>query len=165
MLRSLIFSSLFLLISAALFSQNNKLSKEEAAIKKVIEKESAYFWARDYDNWKKTWVHEPYAIWTAATKDGVRQYYGWEAWSAEVQDFFEESPEALPYEGHVSKTNYSFRIYGKGAWVSFVQENEGTRTIETRIMEKQGNKWKIAMVELIFDANKEVGAVEGETTN
>ena len=136
-------------------AQKNSLSKEEATIKKVIENESKYFWARKLDKWKSTWVQEPYIVWTAATQDGVRQYKGWEAWLNQVEDFFKTSPEPMPYKKAVKKYDYKFRIYGNGAWVSFTQENEGTKTIETRIMEKINGEWKIAMVELIFDANQD----------
>lgn len=135
-------------------AQDTKLTKEEEAIKAVIEVESEYFWGRNYDKWADLYVHEPYVVWTSASKSGVRRYDGWKAWNSEVQNLFKEDPEPQPYEGVVYKYNYNFRIYGKGAWVSFEQMNDGTKTYETRIMEKQGGKWKIAMVEVIYNVNE-----------
>lgn len=151
-----------LLAPAFLQSQSGALSKEEAAIMEVIEKESRYFWGRNFKKWKKQWVHEPYVVWSSSSRDGVRQYDGWATWSAQVQQLFEEDPEPIPYEGHVTKENYQFRIYGDGAWVRFEQVNEGTRTFENRIMEKQGRKWKIAAVQLFFDANQQEETTQSE---
>ena len=133
-----------------------KKVNDEAAIRAAIENESRYFWARDLKNWKKQWVHENYVIWRAASRDGVTQYQSWDAWNKHVESFFAESPEAIPYTGHVEKRNYVFRIYGSGAWVSFEQVNNGVITYETRVMEKVKGDWRIAMVELIFNANEKI---------
>lgn len=150
--------SLLLCLGTQIFAQNNsnKNKAEEIAIKNTIEMESRHFWARDFQSWKKTWVHTDYAVWIAASRDGIRQYDGWKAWSTNVKNFFAENPDPLPYDGDVSKKDYRFRIYGNGAWVSFIQMNKGTRTLETRILEKRNGQWKIAMAEIIHDINKEM---------
>ena len=116
--------------------------------------------AGNWKNGKKLYVHEDYVCWTAATRDGVRRYEGWDAWLQEVEKLFAESPEPQPYKEVVKKEGYVIRIYGSGAWVSFTQDNDGTKTTETRIMEKVDGKWKIAMVQLIFNANE-----AGEVSN
>lgn len=159
-MKRILSSIFFLAISLTLTAQSKNLKAEQAAIRNVIENESKHFWARDYQSWKKLWVHSDYAIWIAASRDGVRQYDGWKAWSANVKEFFAENPEPMPYTGVVTKENYRFRVYGQGAWVSFVQNNKGTRTLETRILEKRNGQWKIAMVEIIHNVNEE-GTIEG----
>ena len=54
MLRFAFSAILILLISLPAFSQENKgQSKDEAAIVKVIENESKYFWGRKLEKWKK----------------------------------------------------------------------------------------------------------------
>ena len=162
MLRSIIFAALFLLVSLPITAQSSKTTKDEQAIKEVIENESKYFWGRDFKSWKKLYVHKPYVSWTAASRDGVRTYQGWTAWSEQVQSLFEESPDPMPYDGVVKKMNYQIQIYGSGAWVSFTQVNDGTKTMETRIMEKEKGKWKIAMVQLIYNANEGDTAANNE---
>lgn len=148
--------SLLVCLGTQIFAQNNNKQKaEETAIRNTIEMESRHFWARDFQAWKKTWVHADYSVWIAASRDGIRQYDGWKAWSANVKNFFAENPNPMPYDGDVSKKDYRFRIYGNGAWVSFTQDNKGTRTLETRILEKRNGQWKIAMAEIIHDINKE----------
>jgi len=151
-MRTLVLIAAALLFSVASYGQESKLNKEEMAIQETIENESKYFWARDFKKWKKQWVQAPYVIWTAASEAGVRQYHGWKAWEKEVMQLFEESPEPMPYDGVVEKKDYKFRIYGEGAWVSFTQQNENTTTYETRILEKKGGKWRIAAVQLFYDA-------------
>ncbi len=154
MLRTALITALLLCSAAVVFGQKAKQSKEEAAIQNAIEMESKYFWARDFKNWKNQWVHEPYVVWSAASNSGVTQYYGWEAWENQVKGFFGESPDPVPYDPDVKKYNYFYRIYGDGAWVSFEQNNNGTITHECRILEKKGGQWRIAAVQLFFDANQ-----------
>ena len=162
MLRIAFFTALLIASSSFAFGQK-KAASEEAAIQKVIEQESRYFWARDFKNWQKLWVQEPYTIWTAASNTGVRQFHGWDTWKAEVENLFKESPDPIPYDGDVKKNKYNFRIYGDGAWVTFEQDNKGTTTYETRIMEKHGGKWKIAAVQLFFNTNEPETMPAGDT--
>ena len=137
------------------------LTADERAIQEVIENESRYFWARDLKNWKKCYVQEDYTVWRASTRDGCRQYIGWKSWLNQVKDHFKESdPE--PYDGFVEKRDFKFRIYGDGAWVTFVQEDDGAITYETRILEKEKGQWKIAMVELIFHQTPDGELFDGQ---
>ncbi len=141
-------------------AQKSALSAEEQAIKEVIENETRYFWARDYKNWKKCWAHEPWIVWTVATRDGVKQYRGWEAWSSAVKKLFEEDPEPKPYD--VVKSNYMFHLFGNGAWVTFDQVAGGNESKEVRVLEKINGRWRILMVEAVYNANE---SAEGMTTS
>lgn len=163
MFRIAFITALLIASSSFTFGQKKASSSEEMAIKEVIEQESRTFWARDFKSWQKLWVHAPYTTWTSAANTGVRQYHGWDAWKEQVESLFAESPEPIPYDGDVEKYNYNFRIYGDGAWVTFEQSNKGATTSETRILEKHGGKWKIAAVQLLFNANQdeETPAEEG----
>ncbi len=156
MKKAMLFSLLLSIFGAGfLTAQEREFSNEEKKIIQVIEDESKYFWARDFDAWSALYVHKPYVVWSASTQSGVRIFQGWDAWRNEVQKFFTSDPNAQPYEGVVYKYNYVFRIYKNGAWVAFQQMDNGTKTFETRILEKEGGKWKIAMVQLMYNANEE----------
>jgi len=159
MYKQILLVACLLCSSIALQSQSSALTDDEAAIIKVIETESKHFWGRNFKKWKKTWVQEDHVRWTVATKDGVRQFIGWEDWSNEVESLFESSPEPEPYDD-VKKSNYKFRIYGDGALVLFDQMAE-TPSRELRIMEKQDGKWKIAVVEAIYNFRNEEELAEG----
>ncbi len=164
MKKTIYFFTLCMGCSLMLSAQEGKLTKDEAAIKAVIESESEYFWGRDFDKWAALYVHAPYVVWTASSKNGVRTYQGWESWKKEVKSLFESDPDPKPYEGVVTKYNYRFRIYKDGAWVSFDQMDNGTKTLETRIMEKENGKWKIAMVQVIYNANEPLGLGDDDST-
>jgi len=164
MMKSTFTAILFLMLSSTVaYAQNKEThTKAEKAILETIELESEYFWGRNYDKWASLYIHAPYTVWTSASSEGVSRYEGWEEWRDQVKKLFENDPDPQPYKGIVHKYNYNFRIYGKGAWVSFEQMNDGTKTLETRIMEKENGKWKIAMVEVIFNANEPISD-EGDT--
>lgn len=129
-----------------------KVSKDAEAIKTVIKKETSAFWLRDYKTWSETWVQEPYVVWTAATQDGVRQYKGWEDWSAEVKRFIKANPE--PSENNILRGQWEIRVYGTGAWVSFIQDWNGSISKETRVLEKKDGLWRLAFVETLYNLNK-----------
>ena len=155
MIKTMLFAFAIILCSGAQMpAHSQKLNKEENAIKAVIELESEYFWGRNYEKWKSLYVHEPYVTWTASSNQGVRRFEGWDAWDEEVKTLFKEDPKPQEYHGVVYKYNFHIRIYGNGAWVSFEQMNNGTKTWETRVMEKQKGVWKIAMVQLVYNANE-----------
>lgn len=147
----ILFTAGLLLVAVTLNGQSKAaaFTADEAAIKDVIENESKYFWGRDFKNWKKNWLQTDYIRWTVATKDGVRQLVGWDAWKQEVEKLFEQSPKPQPYD-HVKKSNYQFRIYGDGALVIFDQEAD-TKSRELRVLEKEKGKWKIVVVEAIYN--------------
>jgi hypothetical protein len=151
MIKSIVLSICCLSIAISTFAQQQAFKGEEAEIVSVIEAESRHFWARDLDAWKDTWVHKDYVNWTAISEAGIRRYQGWDAWLDQVKTFMKDDPEPQVYDKNVRKYNYQFRIYKKGAWVAFEQDDNGTITYETRIMEKRKGKWRIAMVQLFFD--------------
>jgi hypothetical protein len=162
MFRTLFLTAILTLAAGQVYSQaKQKAASEEDAIREVIENESKYFWARDLKKWKSYYIQAPYTERTVASTDVVRRYYGWDEWYNEVQQLFKDSPDPVPYDGIVKKSNYNFRIYGNGAWVSFEQDNGGTKTLETRILEKEKGKWKIAMVHIVFGANRDLESSAG----
>ncbi|MBR9923101.1 MAG: hypothetical protein GYB31_19915 [Bacteroidetes bacterium] len=145
-MRPLLLLFSFLLPLSVLQAQE-KYTQEQQEIIDVIENESKHFWARDYKQWKETWIQTEYIVWTVATRDGIQQYKGWNDWSLAVMELFAESPE--PQEYNVRKYNYEFHIYGDGAWVTFTQDT-GNESMETRILERKDGNWKIAFVEAIY---------------
>lgn len=156
MKKAILFSLLFTVLgTVVLRAQEKEFSGEEKKIMQVIEDESKHFWGRNFEAWSALYVHQPYVVWSASTQSGVRIFQGWNAWQKEVKTYFTNDPDPQPYEGVVYKYNYIFRIYKNGAWVAFQQMNNGTKTFETRILEKERGQWKIAMVQLMYNANEE----------
>lgn len=150
MLKSITTFIILLCLPILTFSQSDmKPSKDVVAIKALIKAETAAFWSRDYKAWSDKWIQEPHVIWTAATQEGVRQYRGWDEWSAEVKRFIKENPK--PEQDNILRGKWEIRVYGTGAWVSFIQDWKGNMSRETRILEKQDGKWKIAFVETLYN--------------
>lgn len=155
MLKSITTFVFLLCLPILSFSQDGKMtkpSKDVVAIKDVIKQETAAFWNRDYKAWSDTWIQESHIVWTAATQDGVRQYKGWDDWSAEVKRFIKENPK--PDKDNILRGEWVVRVYGTGAWASFIQDWNGSISKETRILEKQDGQWKIAFVETLYNLKK-----------
>ncbi len=65
------------LFSCSVLQAQNKTSDQEA-IRKVIDMESQYFFAGNYDKWAGTWAHEPTSYWTYASPDFHNEVIGWD---------------------------------------------------------------------------------------
>lgn len=120
-------------------------SKEELAVKKVIEDETMYFDLRDYDNWSKCVAHDPMTVYSWTTpfqgKNSVFEAKGWD----EVSMHMKKNIESWPAQKeHAKKYDYKFKVNGNMAYVTFL---EGNGTYETRVLEKKADGWKILRME------------------
>ncbi len=81
MLKKLSFLTLVLLSLLFIFSCEQKIDieTEKEAIKKVIEDETKFFWDNNYEEYTKTWVHEPYALFTSAGNSFHFELFGWDS--------------------------------------------------------------------------------------
>jgi len=125
--------------SITLFAQNS--SKDEMAIKQVIEDETKYFMARDFDKWANCVAHDPMTFfsWTSpfAGENGIMENHGWENLSAAVKEYMTKHQ---PNEKETTRSNYQIRLKGDMAFVTF-KENE--TVAGSRVMEKINGNWKI----------------------
>ena len=141
MLKKSLFLVLVLIFASSIHAQN--LSKEETAIKKVIEDETSYFNQRNYDKWAGTWVHEPYIYWSVTNPHDHSELRGWEALSNMMKDQIEQSPE--PVQLKQQKTDYKFRVSGNMAFVTFLEDGNAS----TRVLETIGGKWKLVRMGVV----------------
>jgi SnoaL-like domain len=147
-------AALLLAVPVPIASAGSVLDAEKAAILEVIDRQSAAFWAKDFQRWADTWVHAPYVRrlgW--ADPGGVVSVEGWEAIGARMQKGMAENPTPNPTPAKLVREHLNFRIYGDVAWVTFEQHAVATGdsrfdmpglSHETRILEKHDGKWKIA---------------------
>jgi hypothetical protein len=134
--------------------QEAGLEKEAAAIRDVIERQAAAFWAKDFQLWADTWVHAPYIRrlgWSDAA--GVSSVEGWDAIGSRMRNNMAEDPKPNPTPARLVRERFNFRIYGDVAWVTFEQHGVATGeprfdmpglSYETRILEKHDGQWKVA---------------------
>lgn len=139
--------------------------KEKDAIMSVIEEETTCFFDRNYECWKKCWLHEDYALQAWNGSDGT--YYAAVGWDeinnggkAYIEAAIKNTPEEQSKNSHpiVKRENIQVKFYNENlAFLTWKQYNSN-RTNEffqvsqdTRLMEKREGKWKIVYVSGFWD--------------
>lgn len=118
---------------------------DKQAILNVLNGETKAAFQRDYKAWTTYWIHRDDISKTYIDfpENSFSESRGWEEISTFVKTFFNKHPQPEPIPDLLQDINV--RIYGTGAWVNFEQQDSlRGRKYETRLMEKEGNKWKIA---------------------
>ncbi len=148
-MKNYILFSLLLLIAFGLQAQ--KQSKDSAAIKAVIEKETKAFFEIDYTTWQAQWVHAPHSFWSFADTTDVNFFLGWDKINKGFEKYFKTSK---PSSTKIEREWLSVNVYGKAAYVLFKQKVEDEtiergEQAEVRFLEKINGKWKIVTVSVI----------------
>ena len=128
--------------------------QDRSDILKLIEAETAAFWAKDYDAWARCWVQQPHVRrwgwWAAGGGMTVRD--GWEQQADRMQALMAANPKPNRSAAEVRRQRLMIRVSGQIAWVTFDQHAPATGdgmdisglTHELRVLEKEQGKWKIA---------------------
>ena len=126
-------------------NQSLSFEHEKTAILETLNNETKAAFRRDYDSWKEKWVHDPTITKTYIdfSENSFTESIGWNEISSFVKTFIEEHPEPEPVPKLLD--DVKVRLYGKGAWVSYEQQDSirGLKR-ETRLMEKINDQWRIA---------------------
>jgi hypothetical protein len=143
-LRSTYIGILFLIfISSPLVGQS-----DEAAIKRVIEKESTAYFNVDYKTWAETWVQAPHAYWAYTDISGTRFLEGWDAMKTSLAGYFKS---AQPSSGEITNQWLEVRVYESGAYVRFTQMvtdgTDRTETTQIRVLEKKDGQWRVVCMQ------------------
>ena len=131
---------LFWLVTLPAFGQNDK-----DFIKAVIEKEATSYFGVDRKNWETTWLNATYTFWSYSDSTGGSFVEGTENIKRNFDEYFRT---AKPSVSRIDRVWQEFRVYGKGAYVRFIQkitdEIDHDETTEVRVLEKdKDGKWKI----------------------
>jgi len=129
---------LFIGVSSFVYCQQGK---EEAAIIKVLEKESATWRAKDVEGHKDCWYVQPYSRILVSLPDGK---------TIDVPPASKQNmqTENMGNGGFAVNSNYKMSISNSSAWVSHDElstDAEGKRTwsYEIRLLEKIKGNWKL----------------------
>jgi len=139
-------------------NQKIDVEQEKEAILETLNNETKAAFQRDYEAWKKKWVHDPNITKTYIDfpESTFSESVGWNEISQFVKTFIEEHPEPEPVPKLLDKINV--RLYGNGAWVTYEQHDSlRGRKRENRLMEKINGEWKIAGMQTTiygFEANE-----------
>ncbi|BDB55531.1 hypothetical protein GENT5_18360 [Flavobacterium ammoniigenes] len=132
-----------ILIAIICFSSNtySQKSKEEIAIKKLLEKESATWRAKDVQGHTECWHIQPYSRILVSLPNG-------QTIDVPPTAMQNEKPESMGNGGFAVNSNYKMSINKNNAWVSHDElstDAEGKRTwsYEIRLLEKIKGQWKL----------------------
>ena len=132
---------LLLFFIAIIATKAYSQSADEAAIKKLLEKESSTWRAGDVKAHADCWVIQPYSRILISTGDGSALDL--------PPDMMINPPADMIGEGGTSiNTNYKMNVNGNSAWVSHNEvstANDGKKSFsyEFRILEKINGHWKL----------------------
>lgn len=129
---------LFISISSFVYCQQGK---EEAAIIKVLEKESATWRSKDVEGHKDCWYIQPYSRILVSLPDGK---------TIDVPPASKQNMQAenMGNGGFAVNSNYKMNISNSNAWVSHDElstdaEGKKTWSYEIRLLEKIKGQWKL----------------------
>jgi len=135
-------------------------SKEVAAIKSVLEKETQSFFNVNRKDWEDTWMKVPYAYWSYSDSTGTSYIEGWDNISKSFDDYFKTQVSSRPIDVAHQKAKidierkwHEIRVYGTGAYVHYTQKVKDNiahdETSQIRVLEKKDGKWKVICVGVI----------------
>ncbi|MEM9525954.1 MAG: hypothetical protein AAGA31_05045 [Bacteroidota bacterium] len=142
---------------------------ELAAIMKVIENETACFFARDYNCWKENWVNEDYAFQAWSNADGTYDAkVGWSEVDRQTGNYIKENPESnfgSIQSFQTERLNMRTKFYGNQVahlvWEQYngnAEQDAYQISQEVRLMEKVNGKWKIVTVAAFWDYKNKIAA-------
>lgn len=128
------------LLSSCLLAGCSQPMDDTAAIKQVLEKESATWRAGDVPGHAACWHIQPYSRILVSTTDG-------QALDIPPAQMLAASP-SMGQGGAAVNTNYKMHVAGNTAWVSHDEEStakdgQKTYSYELRLLEKIDNQWKL----------------------
>jgi hypothetical protein len=137
-------------------------TKELASIMSVIEAETACFYKRDYECWKQYYVQKDYAYQAWNNGDGTADVkIGWEQVDKGIGDYIKANPlNAGETASHpkVERKNLKVHFFTDTlAYLTWDQYNSDQASKiymlskDSRLMEKEGDVWKIANVTSYWD--------------
>lgn len=135
-------------------------SKEVAAIKAVLEKETQSFFNVNRKEWEDSWLKVPYAYWSYSDSTGTSYIEGWDNISKSFDEYFKTQIASRPIDvAHqsskviIDRKWHDIRIYGNGAYVHYTQKVKDNinhdETSQIRVLEKKDGKWKVICVGVI----------------
>jgi len=144
------------------FDQN----AETESIMAVIENETSCFFARDYDCWKAHFAHVDYAFQAWNRADGTFDAkVGWPEIDSKAGQYIKDNPVPPQGSSHpdVQRRNVQVHFFNETlAYLSWDQYNFNpgtkayTQSLETRIMEKMGQAWRIVNVTSYWDYARQI---------
>ncbi len=151
MKKFVLFTCVFLLSGFVSLAQQERISasskemKEKEAIMKVIEEETAAYYANDINRWAATFLQDSTNVFLNATKTGYNHISGWDNIFTNAHNTF----NGQQADNREVKTPLVIRMNDGMAWVVYKDQVFNTQDqlvnefIGTTILEKKDDSWKI----------------------
>jgi hypothetical protein len=143
-------------------------AKETEEIMKVIEGETHSFYKRDYESWKKFYMHANYAFQAWNNGDGtIDAKTGWAAVDSGIGNYIKTYSVEPGGSSHpvVLRKNIITKFYADTVayllWDQYNSDQSAQQfqfSKEVRLMEKQNGAWKIVNVSGFWDYKNFVSA-------
>ncbi len=114
-------------------------------IRAALKSETKAACDRDYEAWKSHWIQRKNVTKTYMDFENgsFSEMTSWDEIDDFVRIYIEEHPD--PVDAPELPSDIKVKVYGEGAWVSYeVDDPTSGRKRESRLMEKEDGKWKIA---------------------
>lgn len=161
-----------LMLSCAQPAQNEApafdTAAETEAIQAVIDKETHSFFEGNYEAWKNTWSHQPYAYQAWNHEDGtVGVAVGWEKIDRQGKGWIEKyykNGENVIHPSVIKEKPQVHFFSDSVAYLIWKQYNADKTekfyhvSHETRLMEKEADGWKIVNVSAFWNSVNDIPA-------
>lgn len=119
----------------------------------TLQKETRYFCERNLPKWKDQWSQKPFVSKIYIRGSEADLYEGWESIEQYTVEHIRQNPSPIP----IPDTSFEYDIYvlGETAWVLYHKTEENRKVSETRFMIKEGEKWKIARMQTIYQEEQQ----------
>lgn len=134
---------------------------EKAAILEIIQNETAAFYKRDYEAWKKNFAQTDYAFQAWSNADGsFDAKTGWDEVDRKIGTYIKANPVEPGQSSHpwVERRNMKIKFFSdKLAYLVWDQYNSDKDSLtfimskDQRIMEKMNGDWKIVNISSYWD--------------
>jgi ketosteroid isomerase-like protein len=146
-----------LAMSIQISAQTPSVKSDEDAIKKVITDESTAWANRDTVAYFAAYADNELTQGAYNNRNlSIGTYSGLEAIKKSVRDGIKANPNKF-YQPNIERTDWLIKLLSpEWAWVNFTQKTANVRgqvntSYETRLMHKEGGKWKINVVNALWD--------------
>lgn len=142
-------SKLLVFLIIIFVSCNNRIDteKEKNAIITVIENETNSYFAKDFEQQSKSFLHDESLIVLVSRKGGFGYVVGWNQLSESIKTNIEK--DSIPVTDKFKNSDYKIKVYAESAWAVYdenVYNSEGEfirKVINVRFLEKVEDEWKI----------------------
>ena len=158
---SLIVIFLQIFFAESAFTQNQKSSAEEEAIKSVIMSQTESWVNQSYEGLANVWAHEEYVLRMFPSLYSYNEDMSWDSISTHIKEGLKN--DITPFIVDLSWSEWNIRTFKDCAWASYIETFHYKEKLykyrEVRFLEKKDGSWKIVYLNTVnlstYEENEE----------